>query len=272
MLIRSLSILTLVPVSLAQGPQPLVVPGQVLSGGEVVDSAGVVAVNNDGVAMVLAGTDHPTQWVFLRDGVPAVRAGHTATLPPGVSLDGTRAPSVNIHGDSGWTFKLAGASSVFEDSLLFFNDRLAIRAGDASTAPELTPGSLYLKLFRAAMNDSNQVVVVTSVEDPAIPGAGDAALMRVDLDANGAVVSESAYLKEGDAAPGVPGATVSHFGDRPHQVVINEVGDIMFNAFLTTGSPADAVYVNSTLVAMSGTPSPVPGHTWVGWDCRGRST
>jgi len=262
---RLLLVLTLASTTLAQDPQPLILPGHVLATGETVVAAGLVAVNNHGVALVGATTDNPNSAidsVYLRDGIVVLRQGDTTSLPSGVSIELFRSSSLNINGDSGWTFKLAGTSSVFEDSGVFFNGNIAIQAGAISTAPEFSPSTRYRKLHRATINDSNQILVVTTVDDPGLPTENDPALMRIDLDGNGSVIGESAVFKEGDLAPGAAGATITSFGARTHQVVINKRGDVMFTAFLSGGISDQAVYINSTPVALSGTPSPVPGRNW----------
>lgn len=249
----------------AQGPVPVVEEGDAVVGVGVVTRIDNLAINNSGTTLVEVDTDNgdtDADSALLRNGALELREGQGLVLPLGASLSSFDSVNLNANGDSAWNFFLDGTTSIFDDSGLYFNAGLRIQEGDPSTAPEFSASTPYIGFFDVKLNDFNQLLVVASFDDPVIATSVDRGLMRIDLDGSGAVISENAFLKEEDPAPGAGGATITDFGTGPHESAINNSGDILFAVDLTGGSSSQGIYLNSSPLALQGMASPVAGRSW----------
>jgi hypothetical protein len=104
---------------------------------------------------------------------------------------------------------------------------------------------------------------MASVDDPALASTVDRALVLAQVDGTGALLSETVVAKEGDALPGQLDL-VADFGTGPHAFDFNDAGSALFivdgdGATTTDGN----VYLDTTLLAQEGSPSPVPGRNWL---------
>jgi len=249
----------------AQAPLKVVAEGDVVAGVGTVTSINNLAVNNSGTTLVEADTDNPDtdiDSVVLRGSALDLQEGQGLALPAGSTIRFFDSVNVNSNGDSGWNIFIDGTGSSFNDSGVYFNSTLVIQESDATTAPGFTPLTPYIGFLESKMNDSNQIALIASLDDPAISSTVDRAIMRIDLDGSGALLSETAILKEGDAAPGVAGFTISDFGIGAHEFAINNAGDVMYGVDLTGGTAQNAIYLNETPLAVDGAPSPVAGRNW----------
>lgn len=250
----------------------LVLEGDSVSGVGNVTRIDNVAVNNSGVWLVEADTDFSNSdqdQVLLRNGVLFLREDDSLPLPTGARLDTFDSINLNGDGNSGWNFFLSGTQGTSDDSGIYFNTTLVIQESDESTAVDFSPGTPYVGFFDAKMNDGNQVMIVASVDDPAIPSTVDRAVVRLDLDSAGSLLSETVIAKEGDILPGQTEA-VTDFGTGPHESAFNGGGDVLYIAELTGASATnEALYLNGTLVAQKGGASPVDGRNYAFLSGRG---
>jgi hypothetical protein len=256
----------------ATDPTPVVLEGDAVPGVGNVTRIDNLTVSNGGVWLVEADTDHSNtdaDSVLIRNGVLYLREDDTLPLPPGATLDSFDSITINNNGDSGFNFFLNSVLPTTEDSGVYFNTALVIQESDASTAPEFSPKTPYIGFFDVKPNDVNQLLVVASVDDPAIATSVDRALVIVTVDGTGALLSESVFAKEGDILPGQTEA-VADFGTGPHQSAINNSGQLLFFADLTGSSSADGVvYLNNVVLAQEGQPSPIPGRNYEFLSSRG---
>ena len=259
------TLLLFTPVVTAQDPQKVIEEGDLVAGVGTVTSIFNLAVNNSGTTLVEADTDNAdtdADSVLVRDAVLELREGQALPQPVGATLDSFDSVNLNASGDSGWNFFLDGTSGSNDDSGLYYNTTLVIQEGALTTAPEFTAGTPYIGFFEAKMNDTNQMLLIGSLDDPNIASSVDRGLMRIDVDGSGGLLSESAYLKEGDPAPNAAGETITDFGTSPHEFTINNSGDLMFAVDLTGGTSSNGVYLNMNPVGLQATPSPVAGRNW----------
>jgi len=164
-------------------------------------------------------------------------------------------------GHSGWNFFLAGTGGTNNDSGIFRDAALVIQESNFSTSPSFSPMTPYIGFFDAKINDSDQILVVASIDDPAIPTTVDRALVRLEMSGN-TLLSETVLAKEGDLLAGQT-ETVADFGTGPHQSAFNNNGDVLFFADLNGNTATDgAIYRNATLLAQEGSASPVMGRNY----------
>jgi hypothetical protein len=224
-----------------------------------------LAVNDGGTWLVEVDTDFAdtnTDGLLLRNGALDLREGQALVLPAGSTLDSFDSITLNNAGHSGWNFFLANTGSTTTDSGIFFDANLVLQESFISTSPSFSPGTPYIGFFDAKINDSDQIMVVASIDDPAIATTVDRAMVRLQLTPGGVLVSETVVAKEGDLLPGQT-ETVFDFGTGPHQSAFNDGGDILYFADLNGVTTADGtIYRNTTLLAQEGSPSPVAGRNY----------
>jgi hypothetical protein len=252
-------------------PEPLVVEGEIIPGVGTVTSISNVAINNSGAWIVEVDTDNPntdTDSVLIKSGALFLREGDPLAFPVGADLGSFDSVNINDNGDSGWNFFLDNLPSS-ENSGVYFNSNLVIQESDTSGAPEFTPGTPYIGFFDVKMNNGNLMLLVASIDDPAISSSVDRALVRVLVGGGGALISESVLAKEGEILPGQT-EPVADFGTGPHQSDINDAGQILYFADLSGSTSTDGtIYRDLTLLAQEGSPSPVAGRNYEFLSSRG---
>jgi hypothetical protein len=250
---------------------PALQPAKVLIEGDLVTGVGLVttidnvAVNANGLVFVESDTDNPNtaaDGVITANGALLFQHGQALPLPAGATISSFDALAVNSNGDIGWNVNLAGLTTT-TDSGIFRNDKLVIQEGTISSASAFSPGTPYIGFFETKFNDNNQVLIVASVDDPAIASTVDRALVLAQLDAAGNLVTEFVFAKEGDILPGQI-APVADFGTGPHNFDFSSFGDVIFFVDTTDATSVDGnIYLNASLIAQEGSPSPVAGRTWL---------
>jgi hypothetical protein len=245
---------------------PLVLEGQDVPGIGVVTSIDNFAINNLGQWIVEVDTDNAdtnADGVLIRDGVAYLREGAPLAAPAGTAIDSFDSITLNDAGESGWNFFLSGATPS-TDSGIFLGDALLIQESTISAAPQFSPGTPYIGFFEAKINNSSQMMLMASIDDPAIGSTVDRALVRLALNPDGTLAGESVLYKEGDVLPGQR-EPVADFLTGPHNFAFNDNGQTMFVANLFGDTTRDmAVYVDATRIAQEGEPSPVAGRNWAG--------
>lgn len=223
-----------------------------------------VKVNNSGSWLVRADTDAATteDAVILIDGALYLREDDSVPPPP-ATISSFGAISYNNAGNVGWNFFLRNLTSS-TDSGIYFNKELVVQEGFVSTAPEFSPGTPYIGFFGVKLNNaSTGMVVMASIDDPNIATTVDRGLMRYVINpVTGQLVSENVIFKEGDVLPGQTEA-LTDFRTGRHAYALNDNNDVMFGADLEGDTGVDGViYINGTLIAQEGSPSPVGGRNW----------
>ena len=276
---RSLSRFVLCPVALsplalcagaaglyAQSITPLVQEGDTVPGVGVVTGIQNVAINSSGQWTVEVDTDNAdtdADEVMLRDGLVYLVEGQALPLPLGATLDGFDALNRSELGFSAWNLRLDGTpGGIADDTGVYVDTVLVVQEGGISTAPEFSAGTPYTGFFDVKINEANQLLVVGEVDDPALSSTIDRALVRMDLDASGALLSETVVVKEGDVLPGQT-ESVEDVETGPHAFAFNNLGQALYVVDLEGDASVDgAVYQDGTLLAQEGAASPAAGRNW----------
>jgi hypothetical protein len=250
--------------------QPIVTMTRLVMQGDFVPDVGLVtridslAVNENGDWLVEVDTDNPNTAVdaaVLKNGSVLYREGHALAQPPGASIRTFDSLNLNSAGNIGWNLFLNGTSGGSDDSGIFFNDVLVLQESWISTAAAFSPGTPYIGFFEARMNDSNQIFVVASVDDPQIPTSVDRALVRIDYTQATGQYQEHVLAKEGDVLPGMS-VPVADFGTGPNNFAFNNAGQAIYIVTATGTVGNQAIYRDLNLLALKDDESPVPGRTW----------
>ena len=249
----------------AAGQAALVEEGDSVAGVGNVTSISNLVVNDSGDWIVEVDTDQADtdmDGALIGTGGLLLREGQALAAPVGATLDSFDALTLNDSGQSGWNFFLDGTSGSGDDSGIYFGSTLVLQEGTNSGALGLSPGTPFIGFFETKLNDGGDILVMASVDDPAIASSVDRALVVFDVDGSGALLSETVLAKEGDLLPGQT-ETVADFETGPHNFAYSDHGGVMFIADLTGDITVDhAVYVDGVLVAQEGNPSPVAGRNW----------
>ncbi len=152
-------------------------------------------------------------------------------------------------------------SSVTPVAGLYFNkSALPVRNGDAVTAAGVVPGTTIGSMRGALRFNDNRVALVGCeiVES----GQTKDALLKIALDANGAVLSETVVAKVGGPVGAGP-ATWTALATGAGKCAINNAGDVIFSGTTSTG--IDGIYRTNagggSFVAVGGGASP-NGSPW----------
>jgi hypothetical protein len=249
-----------------QSATPLVVEGDVVSGVGAVTSIQNLAVNSSGSWIVEVDTDNPDTNVdsaLIQGGALLLQEGQALAAPSGATIDTFDAVTLNANGDSAWNLFLDGTSGSSDDSGIFFNGTLVIQESDVSTATGFSVGTPYIGFFETKFNAAGQILVMASVDDPAIGSSVDRALVIAAVDGTGNLLSETVLYKEGDVLPGQVDA-LADFGTGPHAFDLNEAGSVLYIADLGGPTTTDGcIYLDGALLAQEGGPSPLPGRNWL---------
>jgi hypothetical protein len=239
--------------------------------GDVVEDVGLItridnlAVNNTGSWLVEADTDHPitdADSVLLKDGSLFLREGQPLPAPTGATLSSFDTVLLNNAGHSAWNFFLDGTGSTSNDSGVYYDTTLVIQESDIATAAAFSAGTPYIGFFETKFNDASQILIMASVDDPEIASSVDRALVIVDYDPATGAAPQRVVAMEGDLLPGQV-ERVADFETGPHDFDFNNAGQTLFIADLTGATDFDgALYLDDTLLAQEGSPSPVAGRNW----------
>jgi hypothetical protein len=220
-----------------------------------------LAVDSTGKTLIEVDTNNVNTDIdtaLLLDGVLLHQEGDLLPLPLGASIDTFDTVNLTDGGNSGWNFFLDGTAGSTDDSGIYFNTTLLIQEGDVSAAAGFSAGTVYTGFFECKINESNDILVMASVDDPAIASTTDRALVILDTLGN-----ETVFLKEADLAPGLGGPLISDFGTGPHNFDFNDNGDILYFADTDAATTDDGViYLNTTILAREGQAAPIAGRLW----------
>lgn len=249
----------------AQTIVPLVQEGDASPGIGSVTRIDNLAISSSGSWLVEVDTDNPdtsADGVLVRDGLVFLQEGQALPEPAGAAVGSFDEMDLNGFGIGAWNLFLDNTSGSSDDSGVFVETILVLQEGQVSTAPGFSAGTPYTFFFEVQVNDANQVLVMATVDDPAILSSVDRALVLLTLDATGAIVSEAVIAKEGDLLPGQT-ELLDDMETGSSNLALNDAGDVLFIADLAGDASFDhAVYLNSTLLAQEGMSSPVAGRNW----------
>ena len=250
----------------AQSITTLIKDGDVVPGVGNVTAINNVVSNNSGGWMVEVDTDGPTttDGAVVRNGSLFMQEGF---VPAGLGT-GTLSSWDTLYYNNAGTYNgnvfFSGTGSLSNDSAVLQETGMVLREGTISTSPQFSPNTPYIGFFEAPNNDVNQVAVLASVDDPAIPTTVDRAIVRWNVSPGGALTGETVVLKEGDPLPGMGGQLyVDSPGTGPHNFAFNNLGHIMYSVDGDGATTSDtAVFVNNAFVMREGDPSIVAGRNW----------
>ncbi len=246
--------------------------GDTVSGVGVITLFNNLAVNNSGMWHVEVDTNNADTdidgAVITGTGFGAfsllLQEGQALAMPGGATLDSFDSISLNNNGDTSYNHFLDGTTGTSDDSGVYFNSTLVIQESTFSTASAFSPSTPYIGWFETRLNDNNQIFMLASVDDVAIPSTVDRALVVATVDGSGALVNEKVIAKEGDA---FLGQALSDVATGPHGYDFNNAGQAMFVADLDGPTTGDGAVIISdgdttTVIAQEGTASGIQGRNW----------
>jgi hypothetical protein len=233
------------------------------------------AINSSGLSFVHAGifANPGYDEVILRSDqwpVPYLAAGVESPLAGSVSVpsidyvvDDVYCESINNNGVGAFVLRLRAGefSSVTPITGVYFNKTaMPIKEGDAVTASGVAPGTVFAAFgasTSAHINDSNVCLIACNIVES---GQSRRALLKVALDAGGAVLSQTLVAKETGPVGAGP-ATWTLLSTTKVSCAINNSGQVLFSGITSTGT--DGLYLTSgaggSFVATSGGATPTGG-------------
>ena len=252
--------------AVAQSPTIILQRGQPIPGLQGINMTGLIkfAINDAGEWMAQTNTnssDEDTDEVILRNGFLTLQEGTIVGTPSGANIDAFGSLNINEAGDSYWEFSLAGASV---SGGVYRNTRAIALSGDLLNCPSYSRNATWLN-FRGVVkgNNNNQILVGCEVNDSAIGGTADQAILLINLDDNGNILQTVDIAHESGQVPQI-GNTIGQNSipfNQVNQMDLNDLGDVLWQAKITGG---DAIFLNDQVLMREGQASPVPGFNWGG--------
>ncbi len=250
---------------------PMVLEGDIYNGFPITSGFAAcenLAVNDSGIWMVESDTTNPDATVdglVIRGpgGNVFFTQGQALNAPVGASISSFDSITINGPGNSSFNLFLSGTSGGGTDSGVYFNDTLVIQEGTMATAAGFSPNTPYIGWFETRINDQNQIMMMASVDDPAIASTVDRAIVVVSNPAG--PFTETLIAKEGDEL--IPGRFVADFSTGPHGMAFRDDSRIAFIADLDGDTLTDGAVMHFDgsamhVLAQEGIPSAVSGRNW----------
>lgn len=264
-LVATLGAALLAPAPASSQIEVLVLEGDSVPGIGNVTRIDHISLSETGEWLVEADTDHANtdaDTVVLRNGTLFLREGQAVAQPAGATLDAFDSMRFNLSGELSFNHFLDGTTGSSDDSGVYFNSSLVVQEGSVTGAVGFSPGTTYLGFFETHLLSNRRILVVSTMDDPNLGTSLDSALIWLEVDAAGALLSETVLHKEGDFLPGQI-ESVESFATNPHGIAVNDSGSIIFGVDVTgSTSLDDAVYLDGTLLAQEGSASPLAGRLW----------
>jgi hypothetical protein len=245
----------------AAQPVPLVVEDDPV-GPDVATTLMRVAVNDLGdwvVDTLTSAADPAADRVIVRNGVPILVEGDPLQLPVGAAIAdfGFDSLALSDLGVPAWHLELSGTSGPSDDTAVYVGSDLVVQEGTVTTAVGVVAGSTYSAFFDVDANEAGELFASVWLREPGIGGARRSALLRLQVDAGGALLAEEIVAIEGDVLPGQVAPVFGvGLGD------LDAFGHGMYRVQLDAAVADQAVYIDQTLIAQEDTPSPLPGRDY----------
>jgi hypothetical protein len=237
--------------------------GDTIIGLGSVANVGTTVINDQAMWVTLTDTDYPDldrDEALVRNGFVTLREGSNLFSPPGANLDTFKSFWLTDNGDLAIIADVDGVPTA-NNSLLLWNTIPLAQKALAFDTPDVPAGTTWSLFDTVKINDSNTVVVLGEIRRPGST-RGEDVLARYQLDSLGNVLSTNVLAVKDQFIP-VLSDLVKSLGNTEHAVALNKHGD--FITFVdTVASDAAAYLINmDTILALEGSPSPIPGRTWV---------
>ncbi|MCA8981281.1 MAG: hypothetical protein H6831_02590 [Planctomycetes bacterium] len=252
------------PVS-AQTITTLALAGDNVAGVGNITNIERMSVNSAGQWVIEVDTDNPNTNIdhaILSSVGYGNSEGQPLAMPVGATLFSTASVDINGGDELAFSFYLGGAVSSSDNRGVYWNNNLVLQKGSLTTAPGFGTGTVIVDLGTTVLNDSNQMLLVVGVNDPGLPSSYDRALLRLDTDGAGNLVSQTAVVKKGDLRGNGP-FPVSNLNTSLHSFDLNDSGQALYIAHMTTTGGGDTgIFLDSATIAEEGQPSPIAGRNW----------
>lgn len=247
----------------------LITEGDPVAGVGLVTRLDNLEANNAGAVLSEWDTDHANtdaDQVVLAAGNLLLREGDAVPAPPNAAINSFDSIQLNDAGEVSYNLFLTGAGvGTGTDSGIYVDlgAGLVLVTQEGDPAPGFAGGATWQGFFETRINDSRQVVVVGTVDDPTIgTGSIDDAIVRYDLDAAGAVTGTAIVWSEG--IPYVGGVDpIELLETGAHELAFNDAGQVLFAGNTTGDTASDGfVAIDGVPIAVESGASPVAGRNW----------
>lgn len=245
----------------------VLVEGDEIPGVGTIETIGDVAINDLGETLIVANTDAATanDEVLLRNGKLLLQEGIMGQLnsPPDAFVAGAEplaglftSLSISNSGETAYFLSIEDFPGS-QDFGIFLGADIVVQQGGLSMSPQFSAGTTYDFLFSLEQNNNGTLLFAGIADDPVLGGA---ALEEFIVMSDG--LTETVVVATGDLLPGSD-LPVARIGTLDNLSAINDNNDVMFGVrFGMDDDEVSAIYLNDTLLAHEGDPSPVPGRNW----------
>jgi hypothetical protein len=244
----------------ARAQTPLVSEGDPIAGvGAVQTFLPSADVLDSGSWSLLADTDNANilmDVALIRDGAVVLREGSSLDLPAG----GVLGTIVSVDWANHAEFAAILTTRTPTTTGVYWNSHRIVDMDTPIPSPAVGADSRWVKFEVVKTNESRQVLVLGEIDNTALGGFREDALIRYDLDAHGDVLATTVLATNGQLSPALGEPLIGlAIAPNEHVLALNARGD-----FLTVmrSLGGDALIVNGdTVVAREGVASSV-GVPW----------
>jgi hypothetical protein len=226
------------------------------------EDAHLLAVSDSGTWVVEIDTDFPTttqDGALLRQGFVTLREGQALLEPPNSFHDEFVSIGLADNGELGlrMTYSSAGAAR----SGVFWNLVPIVSTNDPFPAHPSETGLVWNLLNHAEMNERRQFLVLGQLTLAGSIQNRRSTLARFHADDRGRVTAVELLATKGVEMPALGGDTLDSIPTNAVATSQNERGSFLCVVDGTVGEPAILLDME-TVLAQTGSPSPVPGLDW----------
>jgi len=247
----------------AQSVLPLIREGETIIGMGAMTSSTYVGANDSGTWIAFVDTEYPETTLdgaILRSGFVTLREGSQLFAPLGFVIEDFDSIDISKNGDLALAIKLR--SDTASNNGAYWNTVPVALKGGILNAPGVGPNSTWLVFDVVKINENNSLFVMGDIQNTAVTGTKESALVRFDVDPIGNVLSTAVLATKGMLIPAIVGEAVKELSNTDHVLSVNKHGD--FLTMVTTQPLGLVLYMKNldTIVAQTDGPSPVPGRNW----------
>lgn len=230
-----------------------------------------LVLNDAGDWLLVVDTDNPDtarDVVLLRTGFVTLREGDMVGDPPGATIDEFSSLTMDENGNSAWELSLIDPGSPEGTNQgLYWNTCLLALKGELLSTPGYSPTATWF-LFNGfvKLNNSNQILVGSEVNDAAIGGFSDQSLILLSFDDAQHILSSIDVAHEMGNLPllsyTIPGGGLPLNKRAFHS--LNDDGSVFWQAKVDDGSGTirPILFLNEQVLAQEGDASPIDELVW----------
>jgi len=236
----------------------LIATGDLVPGLGIVRSVREFKVNaaGDWIAAVHYDAFAPSasEVALVRNGVVVLKPGDAVPgYPPGIPFFVATRLALDAAGEFGWI-----AHAIESPHGIYRGMVPMLLKGGPIVGDGVAPGTLCTSVADYVFEPGGTMLVSARMNNASFPSPVDHVLARIEP--NGSGFTATSILESGDSLPG-SFSVVSLLPSAAHTMAVNSSGELLYGVQFFTAT-LHGIYLDTTPLALTGSPSPVSGTNW----------